>query len=69
MHCLNSYTSLEATISKNFPREVKNTNICLINSWVVLEMALIHRKLPHFVLEKTWDKKTLKLPVAEQQFL
>jgi hypothetical protein len=32
-------------------------------------MALIHSKQPHFVLEKTWDKKTLKLQVAEQQFL
>ncbi len=22
-------------------------------------MALIHEKLPYYVLEKTWDKKTL----------
>jgi hypothetical protein len=32
-------------------------------------MALVYGKPPHFALEKTWDKKTGKFRVAEQQFL
>ncbi len=60
MHCLNSYTLLEATISKLFLREAVNDHFWYqTNSRGASAMASIYEKPPHFVLEKTWDEKTL----------
>ncbi len=44
-----------------FPREVKIAIILAITSQSALEMASIYKKKPHFVLEKTWYKKTYKV--------
>ncbi len=62
MHCYNSYTLLEARISKTFPREAQNTIFGVkTNSRRASGMASIYEKPPHFALEKTWDEKT-RLP-------
>ncbi len=59
MHCLSSYTLLEARISKTFPREAVNNHFWYqTNSRAASAMASSYEKPPHFVLEKTWDKKT-----------
>jgi hypothetical protein len=59
MHCLNSYTLLEATISKTFPREAVNDHFWYqTNSRGASAMASFYEKQPHFVLELTWDEKT-----------
>ncbi len=61
-HCYNSYTLLEARISKTFPREAQNTIFGI--KLIVEEPAawpLFMRNHPIFVLEKTWDEKT-RLP-------
>ncbi len=61
-HCYNSFTLLEVKISQTFPREARKHHFWYqTNSRRASSMASIYKKPPHFVLKKTWDKKT-KLP-------
>jgi hypothetical protein len=68
-HCSNSYTLLEARISKTFPREAGNDHFWYqTNGRGASAMASIYEKLPHFVLEKTWGKKLVSYKLQSNKF-